>query len=210
MNQQPTYREAFSHEPDRDAPGEGIEWLKAHANTTITREDQASMNCGIFTELVDACNYIGDVEHINAQRLYIALGAKGRNLCYHEMKVNRGDVFTDIEEQVSRGKRAIHSPSKRAAARATFDIFNNMKSTKFNTDKQTQKVAVDESKKCGVKTSHLNLYWTLTGLEYIVNDEPMYMCYQDEPLFEEALHPLKKADIFLNERRDMLRTWMDI
>lgn len=205
-----THREAYSYEPDRDAQGEGIHWLKAHAGAEITREDQASMNCGIFTDLVDVCNYIGEVETINAQRLYIALCVKGRNLCYHEAKVNRIDVFTDIEEQVSRGKQAIDSPSKRAVARQAFSIFNDVKSVKFNTDRQTQKVAVDESKKCGIRTSHLNLYWTLTGLEYIVENESTYNLLADEPLFEDALRPLRKTNMILEERRDMLKAWMAI
>lgn len=210
MTAEPTYREAFDNEPPRDAPGELIDWLKDHANTEITREDQASMNCGIFTDLEDTINYIGEVENINPSRLYVALCVKGRDQCYHISKVNRGDVFTDIEEQVSRGKRSLSSPSKRAIARQAYTLFNDVKSTKFNTDKQTQKISVEYGKKGGIKTSHLNLYWTLTGLKYILKNEPSYMLYQGEPLFEDALIPLNKANINLNERRDMLNAWMAI
>ena len=210
MNE-PTHRMAYDYTPDQEAPGEGIEWLKEHATTEISREDSASMNCAVFTEVIEAVNYIGDVEDINPYRLFVALCVKGRNLCYHEMKLNHGDVFTEIAEQLSRGRRAMHSPSKRAAARDnTFKIFNNTVSTKFNTDRQTTKIASDEAKKCGVRTSQLNLYWTLTGLKYIVNNEPMYILYRDESLFTEALQPLEKANTLLNGRRDMLKAWMSI
>lgn len=205
-----TYREAYDYEPDRDAQGEGIAWLKAHASAEITREDQASMNCGIFIDLLDAINYISDIEEINTNRAYVALCVKGRNRCYHEMQTNQGDVFVDIAEYVSKGKRALDSPSKRAIARDTFTIFNDVKSTKFHTDRQTLKIAVDESKKCGVKTSQLNLYWCMVGLKYIIEDESMYQQYADKPLFEDALRPLWKADKILEERRGMLQAWMAI
>ena len=195
---------------NRDAQGEGIAWLKAHATAEITREDQASINCGIFVDLEEACNYIGDVEQINAQRLYVALCVKGRNRCYYAAKDNGGDVFTDIEEQVSRGKRAIDSPSKRAAARQSVSIFNDVRSVKFNTDRQTRKIAVDYSKMGGIKTSHLNLYWTLTGLKYIIENDAMYQIYVDKPLFEDALRPLIRANQILEERRTMLNLLMDI
>ena len=202
--------EAFYHAPDRDLQGEGMEWIKAHANTEITREDSASMNCAIFVDLEEVCNYIGDVEKINQARVYVALCVKGRNRCYHEMQVNRGDVFTEIEKQVSRGKRAIDSPSKRAIARQTFSIFNDVRSTKLNTDKQTRKIAVDYGKMGGIKTSHLNLYWTLTGLEYILENDFMYNTLANKPLFEDALIPLRKANEILEERRNMLNAWMAI
>ena len=187
MNE-PVSRRAYDYAPDQEAPGEGIEWLKEHAATEISREDNASMNCAVLTELIEAVNYISDVENIKSHRLFVALCVKGRNLCYHEMKLNRGDVFTEIAEQLSRGRRAMHSPSKRAAAiDNTFNIFNNTTSMKFHTDSQTATIARDEAKKCGMRTSQLNLYWTLTGLEYIVNNEPMYILYKDESLFTEAL-----------------------
>lgn len=205
-----TYREAFDYEPGRDLQGEVIAWIKAHANTEITREDNASMNCAIFTDLEDVCNLIGDIEKINSKRLYVALCVKGRNICYHEAKVNHGDVFTDIEYQVSKGKRAIDSPSKRAEAKRSIDIFNDVRSIKFNTDKQTRKIATDYSKMAGTKTSHLNLYWTLTGLEYIVANEPTYIELGKSALFEDALNPLRKANKILEERRNMLNAWMGI
>lgn len=207
---EPAYREAYDYEPDRDAPGEGIAWLKSHAAAEITREDHASMNCGIFTDLEEVCNFIGDIENISAPRLYVALCVKGRNRCYHEALANHGDVFTDIEYQVSRGKRAIDSPSQRAIARQALSIFNDVKSTKFDTDRQTQKIATDYSKMGGIKTSHLNMYWTLTGLKYIIEDETMYRSYADKPLFEDALRPLIRANTILEERKNMLNMWMDI
>ena len=211
VKNKPSYRRAYNYEPEKDASGEALEWVKAHAKEEITREDQASMNCGIFTDLQHVCNYIGDVEKINAERTYVALCVKGRNHCYHKMKANNDrDVFTDIAEQVSRGKRAIDSPSKRVVAASSMAIFFDVQSTKFHTDRQTLKIAVEESKKCGVKTAHLNLYWTLTGLKYIVDNDPMYYLYKDEPLFDDALRPLIKADRILNERMAQLQSWMDI
>lgn len=204
------YREAFAFDPARDAQGEVVAWLKAHAADEITREDNASMNCAVYTDLEDVCNLIGDIEKINSQRLYVALCVKGRNLCYHEAKINHGDVFTDIEYQVSRGKRSIDSPSKRAEAKRSVDIFNDVRSKKFHTDKQTRKIATDYSKMAGTKTSHLNLYWMLTGLSYLVENEQTYIDIGKSSLFEDALKPLIKANKILEERRDMLNAWMDM
>lgn len=211
MNTETTQREAYNYTLDRDRQGELIEWMKTYASTEITREDQASMNCGIFTDLEYMCNYLGDVLNINPDKAYLSLCIKGRNQCYHKFKSNNDqDVFSDIANMVSKGKRSINSQSKMATAAIKISLFNDVISTKFHTTKQTLKIGVDESRKCGIKTSHLNLYWTLTGLKYMSENESAYFVVEEDSLIDDVLRPLRKADKILNERKETLDAWMAI
>lgn len=203
-------REAYNH-PPRDAQGTVIERMKAHASTEITREDLATMNCAIFIDLVDVCAFIEDAEKLGNDRAYPALCDLGRDRCYHEFKRNDNrDVFSDITEMVSIGKRSVDSPSKRAAARTPMSIFDDVHTTKFRTTKQTLAIAVDHAKEIGIRTSHLNLYHALVGLKYLVENEPDYILLAEKTLFVDALRPLIKADRILNERRELLQVWMAI
>lgn len=207
---EPIYRAAHNYEPMRDAQGTIIKRLKDHASAEITREDFATMNCAVFTDLIDVCGFIEDIEKLGDDRAYPALCDLGRDRCYHAFKRDGGDVFSDIAKMVSIGKRAIDSPSKRAAARTPVSIFNDVRTEKFRTSKQTLAIAVEHAKGRGIRTSHLNLYHALTGLKYLVENEPEYILLAEKPLIEDALRPLQKADIILEERRAQLQSWMAI
>jgi hypothetical protein len=199
------------HAPDRDVQGTALEKIKLFAELEITREDQATVNCALFTDLMYVCNYIGVVEQVKPFQAYLGMAIVGRDRCYHEYKSNNDqDVFTDIGDLTKVGKQAIANLSLMGAASEELHIFHDVKSTKFHTNRQTAKITSDLAEDYGIRTSHLYLYYVLKGLKYIVENEQTYIQHRDEPLFEDALRPLRRADRLLEERRDSLRAWMAI
>lgn len=203
-------RESYNYEPERDAQGTAIERLKAHADIVIPKDEATTMNCAIFTDLMYVCNYICAVENIKERRVYPAICSLGRDRCYHKMKVNHGDIFTDIAELVKIGRLSIGRPSKMDASMHGTPIFNDVRTTKFRTTKQTLAIAVETSSDYGVKTSDLNLYHTLTGLKYITENESKYILIADEDVVKDVLRRLTKADNALTDRRERLQSWMGI
>lgn len=203
-------RKAYNHNP-RDVQGTAIERLKAHADTEISNEDGTTMNCGVFTDLIHVCNYISEVEDIKEHRVYPAICSLGRDRCYHDFKHNGDrDVFTDIAHLIGVGKRSIDNPSKMSFATVKMPIFDDVRSTKFHTTKQTLAIAMETAKTSGILTSQLNLYHTLVGLKYMVENEPDYILIADKPLFVDVLRPLRKADNILKDRREQLQSWMGV
>jgi hypothetical protein len=155
--------------------------------------------------------YIEDIEELGNNRAYPALCNIGRDRCYHEFKRSgERDVFTDLADVMTIGRRAIDSPEKRRAVRNSTPIFNDVHTSKFRTTKQTLAIAVEHTKKCGIKTSHMNLYYTLVGLKYLVENESDYILLADKTLFKRALLPLVEANEILDERKHLLQVWMAI
>jgi hypothetical protein len=197
--------------PDRDAQGTALDKIKHFANLEITREDQATVNCGIFTDLSYVCNYIGVVEKVKPHQAYLGLAVIGLDRCYHEYKANNDyDIFTDIGDMVKVGMLAIGNLSLMGVASESIELFHDVKVVKLHTTRQAAKITSDLAKDYGIRTSNLHLYHSLKGLEYIVNNEQPYINQQDEPLFEDALRPLRRADRLLEGRRDLLKAWMGI
>lgn len=197
-------RGSYSYEPERDAQGTAIERVKAYARTEISNEDGTTMNCGIFTDLMYVCNYISDVEHIKERRVYMALCTLGRDRCCSEFQTNGSDVFTDISRLMSVGRRAVDDPLKMKITRTHVPIFDDIHTKKFRTSKQILAKSVDRANECAVKTSHMNLYYTLVGVKYLVENDPDYILFADTPLFTDVLRPLLKVDKILSKRRDMI------
>lgn len=203
-------REAYDYVP-RYAQGSLIERMKVHASTEITREDFSTMNCAVFTNLLDVCSFIEETEKIGYDRAYPALCDIGRDRCYHEFKRNgERDVFSDIADLISTGRKSIDNKSKRSAARCHISIFDDVRSAKFRTTKQTVAIAVEHSKDRGIKTSHMNLYYTLVGLKYLTENEADYILLSEKILFRDTLYQLVKANETLNERRKLLQSVMTI
>lgn len=195
----------------QEAQGEAIERLQAHANKEITREDFTTMNCAMFTEITEACHFISEVNAISSvDRVYMGLCAVGRDKCYSAYKHNGNrDVFSKIAKYVSEGRRSM-SASKRREARTNIPIFNDVHTQKLGTSIDEAGLVHKISGAWRIQTSHLNLYHALTGLRYIVGNEPDYIKISHESLFDVPLQKLTSANIRLNERNEMLGRWMGI
>ena len=201
-------RKAYSYEPKRDTQGTAIDRLRSHADMVIANEDATTMNCGVFTDLLYVCNYIRTAENIKEKRVYPALCSLGRDRCYHEMKVNGGDVFTDIADMVKIGRMSIDNTSMMDDTLGGITIFKDVKTVKFRTTKQTLEIAVENAGDYGIKASDLNLYHTLAGLKHIVNNEPDYILLADKPVIKDTLQRLTRADNVLADNRERMRSWL--
>ena len=195
----------------QDAQGEAIEQLQRYANKEITREDFTTMNCAIFTEIIEVCHFISEVNAISSvDRVYMGLCAVGRDKCYSAYKHNGNrDVFTQITKYVSEGRKSFNA-SKRAVARTDIPIFNDVHSKKFGTSVDEAGLVHKIAGAWRIQTSHLNLYHALTGLKYVVGNEPDYIEVSHESLFDVPLQKLTSANMTLNERAEMLHAWMGI
>lgn len=201
-------RGSYSYEPERDAQGTAIERMKAHADVVIAKDDATTMNCGIFTELLYVCNYIRAAENIKEKRVYPAMCSLGRDRCYHEMKVNGGDAFTDLADMIKIGRMSIDNTSMMDDALGGIAIFKDVKTMKFRTSQQSLAIAVENAGEYGVKTSDLNLYHTLMGLKYIVNNEPDYILLADKPVIKYTLQRLTMADDVLARHSERMNSWL--
>ena len=191
--------------------GEAIERLQKYAGKEISREDFTTMNCAIFTEITEVCHFISEVNCIvSTDRVYTGLCKVGRDKCYSAYKHNSNrDVFTDIAKHISTGRKSLNA-SKRAAARTNIHIFNDVSTKKFGVHDDDAGLVHRIAGAWRVQTSHLNLYHALTGLKYIMENEPDYILLRDEPLFDVPLQKLTMANIMLNERSELLKAWMGI
>jgi hypothetical protein len=194
----------------QEAQGEAVERLQKYAAEEITREDYATMNCAIFTDLIYACNYIGEVNAVKEHQVYPALRRIGQERCYHAYRVNGNrDVFSETAKYLSIGRRSL-DPMKQEAVRVSAPIFNDVHTKKFSSSRQAVKISADSSTEWKIQTSHLNLYHALTGLQYVVINEPDHAEIMDEPIFDDPLRVLRKANMRLNGRKEQLKAWMGI
>lgn len=197
----PTYREA---------QGDAIERLQKYAGEEIEEEKATTMNCAVFTEILDVCGFIGETHLIKEHRVYPGLRKIGEDRCHHEYRRNNNrDVFTETAKLLRTGRKSLNA-SKRAAARVSVPIFNDVHTKKFRVHSDTLGRSVDKATDCSIQTSHLNLYYTLTGLKYICENAPDYIEVRDEPLFDVPLQKLTQTNVMLNERKEMLQAWMGI
>lgn len=193
----------------RYTQGSLIEQMKTYANTEIDRKDFATMNCTTFTDLMDICSYIEEVENIGNARVYPALCDVGRDQCYRKFKHNGDrDVFSDIADLLSICRRSIDDPSLRCVTDYRVPIFNDMRTTKFRTTKQTLATTVEQSETIGIKTSHINLYYALSGLKWLTDSEDDYILLSEKTLFVDALRHITRTNDVLNEYRKMLQSWI--
>ena len=198
--------------PDyQEAQGEAIERLQRYAAEEITREDFATMNCATFTDMNHVCSFIGETHCIDSDdRVYTALRTLGAKRCYHEYRRNNNhDVFSEIAKLVKAGKTS-RNFSKREAAQVNVMIFSDVHTKKFGSSRQDVKIANSSAGAWRIQTSHLNLYYALTGLKYIVENEPAHIDLRDDPLFDDPLRVLTKANMRLNDRKEYLQVWMGI
>lgn len=195
----------------QEAQGEVIERLQEYANKEISREDFTTMNCAIFTEIVEVCHFISETNAISSvDRVYTGLCAIGRDKCYSVYKHNGNrDVFSKIAGYVSEGRKSLNA-SKRAVARTDITIFNDVHSTKYGSSIDEAGLVHKIAGAWRIQTSHLNLYHALTGLKYVTENEPDYIEVSDDPLFDVPLQKLTRANMTLNERNEMLQAWMGI
>lgn len=209
MNTEPTYREAFSSEPDRKPQGFYIDQMKSHANAEIANEDATSMRCSTFTDFELSCIYIGANEHIRKDRVYPALGMIGYNWCYHDFKSNMGDVFSDISSMLNT-LRVTRDRDVLLAASTDFQLFTDVRSMQYRVTRAVNEVALKQATESGVKTSDLNLYHALHGLKVIIENEPAYIFENTHPIIDEALRTLRRADKSLLYRQKSLKALMTI
>lgn len=203
---EPIYREAYNYDPNKFPPGHFIDQMKEYAGLEIANEDAATMNCATFTDFDSLCGLIGIMENIRYDRVYPALRYIGYNRCYNAFKQNDGDVFSEIESFIRRCKVS-GDIDKMRAAQSKATVFVDVKGKKYRVSKQTAVIATKQAESSGLNTSHLNLYHALHGVKTLVEYEPDYFVMSENPVIEDALRVLRRADKSLESRRKHMEVW---
>lgn len=187
-------REAFSHDPDREPQGSYIQKLKDHASIEITRENAATMRCASFKAFDFVCRYITSTIGITKHRVYPALRQLGDDRCYHLMKVNRGDVFTDVTEMLDmESSRLDYDVMMRIDETRRF-INANVHSKVYKVTAQTQTVALKLANGAGIRTSELNLYHAMHGLKVLIENEPQFQMLEENEIVVDVMNVLGRAE----------------
>lgn len=197
---------------NRDEQGSVIERLKSFASEEISREDFTTINCAILPDITNMCGHLGAAHNIKSvDRVYTGLCKLGRVRCYHEYRVNGNhDVFSDISKLIMTGKTSLSESKRNVANTPTLIFDNHLHTKKFGISIDDYGLIKKLSDNWMVRMSHLNLYHALTGLKHIVDNEPDYILIRDEPIIDDPLRVLSKANRMLNDRRTMLKAWMTI
>lgn len=170
-----------------------IDQMKDHASEEIPNTDAATMNCSIFNDFIYTCNFIGVKERMREDRVYPALRMIGHNRCYHEYKLNRRDVFSDIHALVEKCKLSFDYDAMEFASTPS-SFFNGVKTKVYRVDKRVSAIAVKRAEECGVRTADMNLYHALYGLKTLVEREPDYILLADNAIVVDSLKVLDRAD----------------
>lgn len=189
--------------PIKYPQGHYIDQMKEHSEIVILNDDATTMNCATFTDFELLCNHIGDEIEIRIDRVYPALRYIGYNMRYHTMRLNGGDVFTEIKEFVRRFRSSMDRDMLLTVSSGT-PIFHDVKMKKVRVSKQTSTITIDDAADAGIRTSDLNLYLALTGLKTIVENEPYYILHRSDDLIVDVLRILNKADKSLLHRKETL------
>jgi|LGVF01.2.fsa_nt_gb hypothetical protein len=206
---EPTYREAYNYVPGDYPPGYFTNQMRDHANIEIANEDAATMNCATFTDFNSLCGIISVIENIRHDRVYPALRYIGYNRCYNAFKANEGDVFSEIEGYIRQCKIS-RDLDKMRAAQQQVSFFVDVRTRKYRVNKQTSVIVVKQAESSGINTSHLNLYHALHGVKVLVEYEAEYFSMRDEPVIEDALRVLRRADNSLESRRKHMMVWAEL
>jgi hypothetical protein len=195
MNTEPTYREAFSSEPDRKPQGFYIDQMKAYGRAKIEEEDSARMKCATFTALDFVCRYITATEGIRKDRVYPGLRLLGYNWCYNEKMSNFGeDIFTQIAE-LRRTSEVTLNYTSMILSTGTRTIIDGLLNRKlFRVAKPVQKLAIDCADSAGIRTSELNLYHAMYGVKVLVENEPDYILLRENEIVDDAMRVLHRTD----------------
>ncbi len=183
--------------------------MRDHANIEIANEDAATMNCATFTDFNSLCGIISVIENIRHDRVYPALRYIGYNRCYNAFKANEGDVFSEIEGYIRQCKIS-RDLDKMRAAQQQVSFFVDVRTRKYRVNKQTSVIVVKQAESSGINTSHLNLYHALHGVKVLVEYEAEYFSMRDEPVIEDALRVLRRADNSLESRRKHMMVWAEL
>lgn len=196
----------------RDPQGMAIERLQKHANKEISREDFTTMNCAILPDLINMCGHLKETHNIDSiDRVYTGLCYLGRKRGYHAyMQNGKRDIFGDIAELVRIGRTSLNA-AKMTAANTPINLFDmHLRTEKLGTSVDENGLLKKLAGSWRIQKSHLNLYHALTGLKYIVEDEPEYILVRDNPVIDDPLRLLTRANMRLNDQKAMLQAWMAI
>lgn len=193
---------ANNYDPDR-AQGGLIEQVKAYANTSIDRNESATVRCGMIASLDRVCHFIAINEGIPSTRVYPAVRVIGYNNRYHEMKNDAPDPLYEIGGVT---REAILTADIEIVdyVRKTNIAFDGVKSVNFRIHSDAIAIAAKDAQASGVKVSELNLYNTLEGLKLLVDNEPDYILMRDEPMFTKPL------DDFVSMKKSIRYKWLGI
>jgi hypothetical protein len=207
MNTEPTYREAFSSEPDRKPQGFYIDQMKSHANIEIAEEDAARMRCSSFREFDFVCRNITATTGIRKDRVYPSLRMIGYNWCYHDLKSNMGDVFSEIEERIRTSDMVLNYDAMMQSETPRDFITTKMYRRVYRVTKPVREVALKQAEPCKIKTSDLNLYHAMSGLKVLIDNEPDFILLRENEIVEDVMRVLRRSErsllAYLSELRKL-------
>jgi hypothetical protein len=184
--------------------GHYIEQMKEYAETKIPREDAATMRCSSFKEFDFICKYIMRSIGIKKHRVYPALRYIGYNTCYHQMKLNGGDVFIDIANLVKTETLTLnYDVMMRTDIQRRF-INANVYNKVYKVTEQIKTIALDQADECEIRTSDLNLYHAMHGFKVLVDNEPEFFMIAENEIVDDVLRVLERTERSLSKYKDDL------
>lgn len=188
------YRTATTYEPARKHQGFYTNQMKEHALIKISRDEAATMRCASFKGFDYICKYITRTEGIRKDKVYPALRMIGYNKCYHDMKTNLGDVFTDITELIKLSEMSLNYDAMiRTDVKRSF-INTDTYTKVYKVNDQAKAIALDTANDTEIRTSDLNLYYAMHGLKVLVENEPDFILMRDNEIIIDVLKILNRSD----------------
>jgi len=202
--QAPFYRAATTYEPAQKHQGFYIDQMKDHALIKISRDEAATMRCASFKGFDYVCKYITRTEGIRKDRVYPALRMIGYNQCYHNMKINLGDVFTNIIKLIKSSEAILdYDVMMRTDVKRTF-INTDTYTKVYKVNDQVKAIALETADNAEIRTSDLNLYHAMHGLKVLVENEPDFISKKDNEIIQDVLKILNRSDrSLLQYQRDL-------
>ena len=186
----PTFRPAYNHEPDRKSPTFCVDALKAYANTERKRDESGTVNCATFRMFNRACGVIATESKIRKTLVYPGLRELGRRQRYADMKAGNPDVLWQLHELVEPSMQAF--PAIREYAENGGSLFPERRTVTYRINLNAIEEAKKTSEGMGVEMSELNLFDALSGLELLVQTDPLYDQLKDDPDIKWSIRRLEE------------------
>jgi len=188
----------------RNAQGEYIERMKEHAATVIPNDEASNMRCASFRAVDLVCTYITRTYGVKKHRVYPALRYLGYNQCYHKKKVDGGDVFSDIARMVGISESTLdYDVMGRSATQRTF-IHAVTDRRLYRVPDSIKTRMMEESENAGLRTSDMNLYYVMTGVKVLVENESDFYLLRENEIIGDVLRVLSRTDRSLEAYRNEL------
>lgn len=191
-------------EPDREVQGYYIDKIEALAKAQIEGSEETRMRCTTFKEVDATCLHIGKQLKIKRHQVYPALNIIGRDKVYNMFKTSGQDIFDDIKELRDRSMDLSYSSINMMDELKRFVPATTIPKS-IRVTRQTSQRAQDTAADAGIRTSELNLYYTMHGIKILIEVEPQFMGLVDNEVVQMIMSVLRRSENSLQMYCDNLR-----